>query len=215
MRFLNIGLLALAAALASGCKPHNEVPEPPEPYTLGEQYKAVISKTPPADPKRITVEEFFWYGCPHCFHLEPELTAWLAKKPDDIDFTRTPNTLGRPEGEVHARAFYIAKTMGIGDKVHTPLFDALQVQHLPMSTLDDIRGLFVQTAGIQPNEFDQLAHSFLIDNQLRQGEQLAKDYGISSVPTIVVGGEYEVDGQTDQMKVVDFVIGKVRKERKR
>lgn len=211
MRMFKITLLALTAVFASAC---SAASEPAAPYKLGEQYKEVRNAAKPADPKRITVEEFFWYGCPHCFHLDPDLTAWLAKKPADVDFSRVPNTLGRPEGEIHARAFYIAQTLGIGDKIHKPLFDAIQVQHLPMSSLESIRALFVEVAGIKPGDFDQVANSFMVDGRLRQAEQLAKDYGITSVPTIVVGGQYLVGGQVDQMKVVDFVVDKVRKERK-
>lgn len=211
MRMFKITLLALTAVFSSAC---SAASEPAAPYKLGEQYKEVRNAAKPADPKRITVEEFFWYGCPHCFHLDPDLTAWLAKKPADVDFSRVPNTLGRPEGEIHARAFYIAQTLGIGDKIHKPLFDAIQVQHLPMSSLESIRALFVEVAGIKPGDFDQVANSFMVDGRLRQAEQLAKDYGITSVPTIVVGGQYLVGGQVDQMKVVDFVVDKVRKERK-
>jgi thiol:disulfide interchange protein DsbA len=212
MRFLKISVLALSALFATACSAGGDAAAP---YKLGEQYQAVRNAQKPADPKRISVEEFFWYGCPHCFHLDPELTAWLATKPADVDFTRVPNTLGRPEGELHARAFYIAQTLGIGDKIHKPLFDAIQVQHLPMSSLESIRALFVEVAGIKPGDFDQVANGFMVDGRLQQAEELGKQYGITSVPTIVVGGEYQVPGQVDQMKVVDFVVNQVRKERKR
>lgn len=185
-----------------------------EPYELGKQYKEVRQVLPPANAKRITVEEFFWYGCPHCFHLDPEISAWLPKKPADVDFTRVPNTLGRPEGEIHSRAFYIAQTLGIGDKVHKPLFDAIHVQHYPMSSLDSIRALFVEVAGIKPADFDGVAASFVVDSSLRRAEQSAQTYGITGVPTIVIGGKYAVGAQQDTFKVVDYVIEKVRKERK-
>jgi thiol:disulfide interchange protein DsbA len=211
MRFLKIAALALAGLFTAACSAATDT----GPYELGKQYSQVRSVQKPVDPQRITVEEFFWYGCPHCFHLDPELNAWLAKKPADVDFTRVPNTLGRPEGEVHARAFYIAQTLGISDKIHKPLFDAIQVQMLPMNSLESIRALFVQVAGIKPAEFDQAAGSFLVEGRLQQAASLGKDYGITGVPTIVVGGEYMIGGQTDQMKVVDYVVDKVRKERKR
>ena len=185
-----------------------------EPYELGKQYKEVRQVLPPANAKRITVEEFFWYGCPHCFHLDPEISAWLPKKPADVDFTRVPNTLGRPEGEIHSRAFYIAQTLGIGDKVHKPLFDAIHVQHYPMSSLDSIRALFVEVAGIKPTDFDGVAASFVVDSSMRRAEQSAQTYGITGVPTIVIGGKYAVGAQQDTFKVVDYVIEKVRKERK-
>lgn len=204
------GLIAVFGWFAAACSAADSAPAP---YQLGSDYKLVRNIRAPADPKRISVEEFFWFGCPHCFHLEPELSAWLAKKPPDVDFTRIPNTLGRPEGEVHARAFYIAKTLGIEDRIHKPLFDAIHVQHYPMSSLESIRALFVEVAGIKPAEFDGVANSFVVDSELQRAELAARNYGITSVPSLVVGGKYLVVGE-DAMKITEFVIDKVRKEQK-
>ena len=183
-------------------------------YQLGTEYKQVREVLPPGNPKRVTVEEFFWYGCPHCFHLEPEVAAWLPKKAADVDFVRIPNTLGRSDGEIHARAFYIAQTLGIGEKIHKPLFDAIHVQHYPMNSLDSIRALFVEVAGIKPADFDGVASSFVVESGLGHADTVARSYGITSVPTIVIGGKYSVSAQQDTFKVVDFVIDKIRKERK-
>lgn len=214
MRHVKHALVALLAPLLSLFATACSAATDSSPYELGKQYKDVREAARPADPKRITVEEFFWYGCPHCYHLDPEVSAWVAKKPADVDFSRVPNTLGRPEGEIHARAFYIAQTLGIGEKIHKPLFDAIHAQHFPMSSLESIRALFVEVAGITPEAFDQASSSFAVDAGLRQSEALGRQYGIVSVPALVIGGKYLVPGQQDTFKVVDFVVDKVRKERK-
>ncbi|GAC1621325.1 MAG: thiol:disulfide interchange protein DsbA [Nevskia sp.] len=201
------GLLLLGGLFSAACPAADA-------YQLGKEYKPVREIQAPVDPKRVSVEEFFWYGCPHCFHLEPEVAAWLPKKGADVVFTRVPNTLGRPEGEIHARAFYIAQNLGIEDKIHKPLFDAIHEQHYPMSSLDSIRALFVEVAGIKPADFDGVATSFVVDSGLRRADIAARTYGITSVPQLVIGGKYLVGAQTDTFKVVDFVIDKIRKERK-
>ena len=36
-------------------------------YKEGTHYKSVREVSAPANPKRIVVNEFFWYGCSHCF----------------------------------------------------------------------------------------------------------------------------------------------------
>ena len=64
-------------------------------------------------------------------------------------------------------------------------------------------------------DFDSIANSFVVDSDMRRAESLAMSYGITGTPTIVVGGEYSVDAQNDMLKVVDFVVDKVRKERKK
>jgi thiol:disulfide interchange protein DsbA len=184
------------------------------PYSLGKEYKPVAEVQAPDSPKRIAVEEFFWYGCPHCYHLEPELNKWIEHKPADVDFVRVPNSLGRDIGVIHERAFYIAQALGILDKTHEALFDAIHAQGLPMSSLESIRALYVDKAGIKPQDFDGLASSFVVDSSMRRADQLALSYGITGTPTIVVGGKYSIEAQEGMFKILDFVIDKVRKERK-
>jgi thiol:disulfide interchange protein DsbA len=211
MRLLRQGLLlGFFSLFAVACS----AADPSPAYQLGKQYRQANEVLAPDDPKRITVEEFFWYGCPHCYHLEPEVNKWLEHKPADVDFVRVPNSLGRDVGVVHERAFYIAQALGILDKTHQALFDAINQQSFPMSTLDSIRALYVDKAGIKPQDFDSIANSFVVDGNMRRADASAQSYGITGTPTIVVGGKYVVDAQTDMLKVVDFVIDKVRKERK-
>jgi thiol:disulfide interchange protein DsbA len=209
MRLLKPGLLlGFFCLFASACSADSN------PYDLGKQYRQVSEVQTPDNPKRITVEEFFWYGCPHCYHLEPEVNKWLEHKPADVDFVRVPNTLGRDIGVLHERAFYIADALGILDKTHEPLFDAIHRQAFPMSSLESIRDLYVEKAGIKPQDFDAIANSFVVDGKMRRADSLAQSYGITGTPTVVVGGKYLVDAQENMFKVVDFVVDKVRKERK-
>lgn len=205
-RLLKTGLFAVLSIFAVACHAGDPVE--------GKNYRAVANPVKPDDPKRITVEEFFWYGCPHCYHLEPEVEAWLKTKPADVDFVRVPNTLGRPIGELHQRAFYIAQALGILDKTHRPLFDAIGAQGFPMSSLESIRDLYVEKGGIKPADFDAIAHSFVVESNMHRADDEAMAYGITGTPTFVVGGKYVVDAQEGVLKVVDFVVAKVRKERK-
>ncbi len=206
--FLAGGLLTALALFSAACGAADNAA-----IQSGRDYSEVPSPQKPADPKRITVEEFFWYGCPHCYALEPTVGTWLKTKPADVDFVRVPNTLGRPEGEVHSRAFYIAQTLGILDKTHKPLFDAIHAQHQPMNTLDAIKELYVAVAGIKPADFDGIASSFVVDSGMRRAESLARTYMIRSVPILIVGGQYAVPGSPVATKTVDFLIDKIRKDR--
>jgi len=188
-------------------------------YTEGKEYKKVRDAVAPADLKKVTVEEFFWYGCPHCFHADPVIEAWKAKKAADVDFQRIPNTLGSPTGELHMRAFYIAESLGVGEKIHKPLFAAIHERHQPMSTVDQLKVLFQTEAGIKPEDYDRATSSFMVDSRMRRAQQLAMSYGITSVPTLVVGGKYTTSASLagspeNAMKVVDFLVEKIKKERK-
>ncbi|MFA5938974.1 MAG: thiol:disulfide interchange protein DsbA/DsbL [Sinimarinibacterium sp.] len=187
-------------------------------FTEGKQYKKVREVQAPADPKRIEVAEFFWYGCPHCYAFDPTIEAWAKKRAGDVDFVRVPSTLGRKEGVMHAKAFYSAEALNVGEKMHKPLFEAIQNDHIPLTSEAEIQFLFNKTTGIMPDVFSATFKGFAVDARVRKAEQLAMSYGITSVPTVVVGGKYitgaAMAGGFDQAtKAIDFLVDKVRKER--
>lgn len=214
MRLITRAALALFALMPLACSAADEAS-----FKEGTQYKVVMTPQDPSDPAKVEVSEVFWYGCPHCFHLDPAIQAWREKLPKDVVFNRLPSTLGRPEGEAHARAFYIADTLGVMEKVHKALFEAIHVERKPMNTLDSLRALFANVAGVKPADFDAASSSFMVDSRVRRAESLVRSFGVSSVPTIIVDGKYmtsaSMAGSNEKaLEVADFLIEKVRRERK-
>lgn len=201
---------ALLLLLACGAVSAQDTPQ------LGRDYSFVDHQTPPAHTKRITVEEFFLYACPHCYAHEAPLRQWLAHKPADVDYVPVANSLGRADGMVQSRAFYIAVTLGIADKTHEAMYQAIHERHQPMSTLPAIRDLYVSAAHIKPADFDGLANSFVVDTAVNQAESLAEAYGISETPSFVAGGRYRVFASPQPARtfeVLDYVLAKLRAER--
>ncbi|RMD71961.1 MAG: thiol:disulfide interchange protein DsbA/DsbL, partial [Gammaproteobacteria bacterium] len=129
-----IGWLALFPAPGSAEKSFDE----------GIEYELVTPPQPTEDPSKIEVLEFFWYGCPHCYHAEPLVEAWLKRKPEDVVFRRMPAIFTNPLWELHARAYYTAEALGIVDKIHRPLFDAIHKERRPMNTEKDIEAFFAE-----------------------------------------------------------------------
>jgi thiol:disulfide interchange protein DsbA len=184
-------------------------------YQLGQQYNLVPQPQAPRNPNKIEIEEFFCYCCPHCFHADPSIEEWRKHLPDDVSFVRVPNALGRDDGKVLEQAFYIAQTLGVGDKVHRPLFEAIHVHQQFITSLDQVKQIFADSAGVKPEAFDGTASSFVVDTEVRTAEAKASAYQVTSVPSMVVGGKYVVVGAPeDLLKIVDFLVDKVRKERK-
>jgi thiol:disulfide interchange protein DsbA len=207
---LSRALLVFLAGFAAACSAAS-APD----YQLGTQFNVVAQPQAPADPRRIDVEEFFCYCCPHCFHADASIEEWRKHLPADVSFKRVPNSLGREDGKVLEQAFYIAQTLGVLDKVHRPLFEAIHVHQQFITSLDQVKPIFADAAGVKPGDFDGTAGSFVVDTAVRQADNAALSYQISSVPSFVVGGKYMAVGAPDDMlKIVDFLIDKVRKERK-
>ena len=45
----------------------------------GRDYAVLLSPQPTTSGDRIEVLEFFWYGCPHCYKLHPQIKIWQKK----------------------------------------------------------------------------------------------------------------------------------------
>jgi len=184
----------------------------PEPFQEGVQYQ-LINPPQPTDsgPNKVEVVEMFWYGCPHCFHLEPELAAWLKHKPANVDFVRIPAALN-PTWELLARAYYSAEELGVLDKIHTPLFHAIHELHTPMNSDADVVAFFV-AHGVHEADIRAAMTSFSVDTKVRNARQKGERYGITGVPAIIVNGKYRTDvgmaGSTANLfKVIDFLVRK-------
>lgn len=180
----------------------------------GSKYQTIANPQPTTDTGTIEVLELFWYGCPHCYHLEPEIEAWLKTKPDDVTFVRMPAILG-PTWELGARAFYTAELLGVTDKIHTPLFERLHKDKKPLRSAADIKAFFVER-GVSAEEFDKTFNSFAVITKTNRAKQARDMYGITGVPALVVNGKYRTTarlagGDKQMLEVVNVLIEQERK----
>ena len=187
-------------------------------YKLGQHYMKVRQVVEPANPAKIEVMEVFAYSCPHCYALEPLVRKWRERLPADVEFVRSPHSLGMAQNEPRNRAFYAARMLNVLERFHPALFDAVHKERKPVSTPAELRALFVQSTGLKGEEFDGAFGSFAADAGFRRGENAIRDFGITSVPTMVVDGKYFVspnmsNGLEGLLKVTDFLIEQARTER--
>tara|TARA_Y100001949_G_C15946944_1_gene312907 strand:- start:166 stop:807 length:642 start_codon:yes stop_codon:yes gene_type:complete len=163
---------------------------------------------------KVHVEEAFWYGCPHCFHLEEKLKPWVASLPADVEFSRVPAMFGRAWVQ-HAKLYYTAEALGVLDKVHESVFRAFHLQKERLLSEDDQRDFLVENAGISEKDFDKVYDSFTVKSRMKQGDKRIRSFKISGVPALIVNGKYIVSastagGQDKMTAVVDHLIEKER-----
>lgn len=201
LKYLLTAMLALVTTMAGA-----------EEVIAGRHYERVSPAvaTNVADNK-IEVVELFWYGCPHCYQFEPAIEHWLETKPDNIEFVRVPAIFAR-NWELHARAYYAAEQLGVLDKTHGALFDALHKQRRKLFTEDALVAFFVEQ-GVDEAAFLEAYNSFDVDSKTRTAATLTRKYGITGVPAMVVDGRYRTSAQktgTYEMllKVVDHLAAK-------
>jgi protein dithiol oxidoreductase (disulfide-forming) len=175
-------------------------------------YEAVNPPQPTANPAKIEVIEFFWYGCPHCYSFEPSLAKWLKTKPANVDFIRIPAVFSEQWGK-HAKAYFVAEALGVVDKVHDDFFDAIQNKKEELETEDQLAKFFV-AHGVKESDFREAFNSFMIDSKMRQAPALAAKYGLTGVPAIIVNGKYKTNGTLagTQEKMIDVMNLLIKKE---
>lgn len=160
-------------------------------------------------PGMIEVREFFWYGCPHCYNLEPHMNNWLKTKPADVNFVRTPAAMN-PVWETNARGYYTAEILGLAEKTHQPLFQAVQVGRQRLFDQSSLTK-FYAGFGIKPETFASTYNSFAVSGKVAQSKSLAQYYGLDGVPAVIVNGKYLVKGEGP--KVIETINALIAKER--
>ncbi|MFZ4701886.1 MAG: thiol:disulfide interchange protein DsbA/DsbL [Candidatus Methylumidiphilus sp.] len=153
-------------------------------------YDAVVPPHPTNDPSKIEVLEFFWYGCPHCYHFEPYLKDWLKTLPSNVVFVRQP-AIFNAHWAAHAKAYFTAESLGVLGKVHDDFYDAIQNKHETLESEADLAKFFAQH-GVKEEDFHKAYKSFAVDAKMRQAEVMAPSYGIDGTPALVINGKYRI-----------------------
>lgn len=163
-----------------------------EEFKAGTDYDLVNPPQPTANPDKVEVMEFFWYGCPHCYHFEPDLNAWLKTKPASVEFIRQPAVFNE-HWAAHAKAFFTAEALGVLDKMHADFYDAIQNKKETLESEEDLAQFF-KAHGVAESDFHKAYASFAVDSKMRQATILAPKYGINGTPSLVVNGKYLISG---------------------
>lgn len=168
--------------------------------------------------KKIEVREFFYYGCPHCYDAEPALHEWFKRKAKDVEFVRTPG-LFQDAWLPMTKTYYALEAMGLLDKLHTPLFDAIHKQN-QRNLMSDESAIFDWMAahGVERQKFIDTYRSFSTQGKANHAKEMTSMYGIDGVPAFVVDGKYITSvamngGYKGLFTTIDYLVDKARKER--
>jgi protein dithiol oxidoreductase (disulfide-forming) len=176
-------------------------------FLEGLSYEA-LTPVGPTDvkPGQIEVIEFYWYGCPHCFALEPYVEAWeKSGLPKDVVFKRVPESAPDSQFYVDAQATFAAEQLGIGEKIREPFYNAIHLdQDEPLRTDVDALRQFFGKFGVKPADFDAAWGSAGVQAALTRAQKLEDADGITGVPTIVIDGKWKT-GAGHRLASGDFM----------
>jgi thiol:disulfide interchange protein DsbA len=204
----------LCASLCFAAIAHAEPPAllaaPTPTWEAGKNYFLIDPPQPTATGKQVEVLEVFSYACPHCAHFQPYAEKIKQSLPAYATFGYMPAIFG-PAWEPFARAFYAAQSLGVLDKTHQALFDALHRDHIPLQTIDDLAGFYVQY-GVDRAKFLSAASSFETESKLQRAMAIVKGDGVDGTPSIVVNGKYRITGESAGGQMIELVDYLVKKE---
>lgn len=159
---------------------------------------------------KVEVNEVFWYGCGHCYALDPVLESWNRGKPAFIEFVRTPVMWG-PVHQQHARIYYTLQALNRPD-LHAKVFEAIHKDHNLLAAEDQAQAReivirFFKDHGVTEKDFAAAYDSSAVADNMKRAQDATYRYGVTSVPQIFVNGKYMTDvsmagGQTQLINLV-------------
>ena len=119
------------------------------------------------------------------------------------------------------RAYLTAASMGVAEKAHDAMFDAIwNTGELGVSdpkthrlktklpTIDDAARFYQRVTGVKAADFVSASKSFGVDLKMRQADSQILAMQVSGTPTLVVNGKYRVNNEN--LKGSDEIIELVK-----
>jgi thiol:disulfide interchange protein DsbA len=163
-------------------------------FVEGVDYQVLSQQAQAAVPKTkgvVTVTEFFSYGCPWCYKIEPELNEWRKKLPRMVAFSRVPVIYERG-WDVYAKAYYAASILRLAG-ITPAIFKAIHDDSEKLETNDAMIKFFMKM-GVKEN----VAKSAFLSSptvvaKVKAGMQLMQIFRVQSVPSLVINNKYRLD----------------------
>jgi thiol:disulfide interchange protein DsbA len=215
-----IGLMLIAVLVCASALPARAAPGR---WVEGTNYVVLDQAQPTGVPAgKVEVLEVFSYACPWCNKFQPVIHALQRSLPPNAQMAYLPASFNPSEDwPMFQRAYFTAQALGIADRTHQAMFDAvwktgqLAVEDpstgrlkSPLPSLEDAAHCYSRLTGIDPQKFLAAAHSFGVDTKVREADAQIMAMQIPSTPCIVVAGKYRIN--MESLQSVDDVIPLVK-----
>ena len=216
-REFSLATLGTAAAVGALGFSGPSLAQGPAKFVAGKDYiklgRAVPTET---ETGKIEVIEFFWYSCGHCNAFEPAFAQWVKNVPKDVVVRRMPVAF-RDDFAPQQRLYFALEAMGLLEKLHSKVFQAIHGERLPLNTDSSIL-TWIEKQGVDKTKFADTAKSFGVASKLKRAVQFQNDFKIEGVPSLGVAGKYYIDGTSAgsmdrALQVTDSLLAQVRQGR--
>lgn len=197
-------------------------------WVEGKNYFLIDPAQPTSHPGKIEVTEVFSYGCPACNGFHSTVDRIARSLPPNAVMNYLAASF-RPDENwpLYQRAFYTAQALGLVDKTHDAMYDAvwksgelstynLQANglkpHAAWPTIEDVAKFYAKY-GVDSKEFVGVANSFSVNTKMKRADDLMKAYGVDSTPTMIVNGKYRftagsAGGYAQSIELTQWLVAK-------
>jgi len=179
-------------------------------------------------PGKVEVMEVFSYGCPACNAFRSFMRKLKSSLPANAQLVYLPASWHPEENwPLLQRAYYTAQAMGVADKAHDALYDAIWTSgelsamepgstnrlKSKLPTIEDIAKFYQRATGVKAADFVATSKSFGVDLKMRQADNQIIAMQVDSTPTLVVNGKYRIlrdsiKGDDALLELVKFLVAK-------
>jgi protein dithiol oxidoreductase (disulfide-forming) len=184
-------------------------------FQQGVNYNPLVPAQPTSvSPGQVEAVEVFWYGCPHCFALDPSIESWRKSgKAAYVQFVRIP-AMWNDTLKTHARLFYTVEALGKLEELHPLIFREINANGNQLNTTEKITS-FLKQHGVTAEEYQKAATSFAVESKLRRADELNRRYRVQGVPMVVINGKYTADvgsagGNQQLLQLIDELAARER-----
>ncbi len=185
---------------------------------IGREFDKTLQVIPTDNPSKIEVTEVFWYGCIHCYQMDPLLNDWVKKLPSDVTFKRMPG-LPQPTWAPMAKAFYAMEDLKLTDKLHTALFDAVNKEK-SLNPTNEAAAIdwITKKSGLDKAKVEASFKSFSMNSKLNQAAQYFRATGATGVPSLIIDGKFITSStmagsNPAALKTADYIINNLRADK--
>ncbi len=176
---------------------------------LGKDYIEIKPAHATTTPGKIEVLEFFWYGCPHCYQLEPEILLWSKKLPRNVILVRQPAVLNESWMTL-TQAYYALESLGEIPRLQGPIFNTIHNEGRRFNSPESVV-TWAATQGVNPNKLRAALQSFSVHTKANRAKQISQEYPLEGVPALVINGKYLTSpsmagSYTEVLRVADELI---------
>jgi protein dithiol oxidoreductase (disulfide-forming) len=196
-------------------------------WVPGKHYTVVPQQRSLVPAGKIEVLEVFSYGCPACNQFRSVLKQIEAGLPKNAQIAYLPASWQAAENwPTFQRAYLTAQSLGIADKAHDAMYNAIwttgelgitdpgsrQLKKV-LPSMNDIAKFYERTTGVKSQDFVNASKSFGVDLKIKQAEAQIKAMEISGTPTLVVAGKYRLNNDNftnvgDIVELVNYLVAR-------